>query len=139
LKRSIGDGNGGSSKSLVLLAEDNEATAELTKRILEMFGYQVTVARNGLEAVEKAVAELPDVIVMDIHMPVMDGLEAASRIRNEPRTRSIPILAATAKAMYRDKEKCLASGCNDYIAKPFTHTQLIASIKRLLNMPLEPR
>jgi two-component system, cell cycle response regulator DivK len=124
---------------LVLLAEDNEATAELTKRILEMFGYQVTVARNGLEAVEKAVAELPDVIVMDIHMPVMDGLEAASRIRNEPRTRSIPILAATAKAMYRDKEKCLASGCNDYIAKPFTHTQLIASIKRLLNMPLEPR
>ncbi|MPZ76734.1 MAG: response regulator [Deltaproteobacteria bacterium] len=139
LKSSAGQENGGPIKSLVLLAEDNEATAELTRKMLELFGYRVTVAKNGVEAVAKAIAELPDVIVMDIHMPVMDGLQAASQIRNETTTQSIPILAATAKAMAGDKEKCLASGCNDYIAKPFTHGQLIASIKQLLNRPSEPR
>ena len=139
MKNSAAQGNGGSTESLVLLAEDNQPTADLTQKMLELFGYRVIVAKNGVEAVAKAIAELPDVIVMDIHMPVMDGLQAASQIRNEPRTQTIPILAATAKAMSGDKERCLASGCNDYIAKPFTHGQLIALIKQLLNKPLEPR
>jgi two-component system cell cycle response regulator DivK len=137
LKSSAGQENGGPIKALVLLAEDHKPTAELSKMILGMFGYKVTLAHNGIEAVEKAVAELPDVIVMDVHMPVMDGLQAAARIRNHPRTQSIPILAATAKAMLGDKEKCLVSGCDDYIAKPFTHTQLVASIEKLLNKAAE--
>ena len=80
----------------------------------------------------RAVAELPDLIVMDVHMPLMDGLQAASQIRKEPKTQSIPILAATAKAMSGDREKCLASGCNGYLAKPFTHRELDAAIKKLV-------
>ena len=139
MKSSVDQGDGGPIKRLVLVAEDNQPTADLTQRMLELFGYRVTVARNGVEAVAKAIAELPDLIVMDINMPVMDGLQAASEIRKEPRTQSIPILAATAKAMPGDKEKCLASGCNDYIAKPYTHHQLIASVKQLLNKPSDSR
>ena len=126
-------------KRLVLLAEDSETTLEMTKTQLEFLGYRVTLARNGAEAVAKAIAELPDLIVMDVHMPVMDGLQAACQIRQEPKTQSIPILAATAKAMSGDREKCLVSGCNDYIAKPFTHFQLGEMIKKLLSEPLADR
>ena len=124
---------------LVLLAEDNDATVEVTQKQLEFLGYRVALARNGVEAVARAIAELPDLIVMDVHMPVMDGLEAACQIRKDPKTHSIPILAATAKALSGDREKCLASGCNDYIAKPFTHRQLGAAINKLLNKAPEPR
>jgi CheY-like chemotaxis protein len=139
LNRVTGQGDGGPIKSLVLLAEDNEDTAELTQKMLEFFGYQVIVARNGVEAVAKAAAETPDLIVMDIHMPVMDGLQAAVEIRKDPKTKSIPILAATAKAMAGDEERCLASGCDSYISKPFTHFQLAAMIKKLLSEPLADR
>ena len=139
MNRVTGQGDGGPIKSLVLLAEDNEATAELTQKMLEFFGYQVIVARNGVEAVEKAAAQIPDLIVMDIHMPVMDGLRATVEIRKDPKTKSIPILAATAKAMAGDEERCLASGCDSYISKPFTHSQLAAMIKKLLNEPLADR
>lgn len=120
-------------KSLILLVEDNEATIDVMQKQLEFLGYRVGIARNGVEAVASAMAELPDLIVMDVHMPVMNGLQAASQLRTEPKTQSIPILAATAKAMSGDKERCLASGCNDYIAKPFTHRQLQVAIQKLLN------
>jgi CheY-like chemotaxis protein len=126
-------------KRLILLAEDNEATVDMTKTQLEFLGYRVTIARNGVEAVAKAIAELPDLIVMDVHMPVMDGLQAAAQIRKEPTTQAIPILAATAKAMSGDREKCLASGCNDYIAKPLTHRELGPAIKKLLDEALAER
>ena len=117
--------------NLVLLAEDSAATVEVTQRQLEFLGYRVTLARNGVEAVARAVAELPDLIVMDVQMPVMDGLQAASQIRQEPKTRSIPILAATAKALSGDREKWLASGCDGYLAKPFTLRELGLAINRL--------
>ena len=119
-------------KSLILVAEDNEATLNLIETQLTLLGYRVTTAKNGVEAIAKAIAELPDLIVMDIQMPVMDGLDAASQIRKEPTTQVIPILAATAKTMSGDKERCLAAGCNDYIAKPFTHRQLQFAIEKLL-------
>ncbi len=119
-------------KRRILLVDDNPMTIEVMKQELEFLGYEVMVAQNGLEAVEMASSELPDLIVMDILMPKMDGFHAASQIRENPKTRAIPILAATAKAMSGDREKCLASGCNDYIAKPFTHIELGAAIKRLL-------
>ena len=119
-------------KKRVLLVEDNAATIEVMQQELELLGYEVMVAKNGGKAVEMASLEVPDLIVMDILMPKMDGLEAASRIRNSPQTQSIPILAATAKAMPGDREKCLAGSCDDYIAKPFTHKELDAAIKNLL-------
>ena len=120
-------------KSLILLAEDSETTRDLVQTQLTFLGYRVTTAKNGAEAVAKAIAELPDLIVMDIQMPVMDGLLAASQIRKEPTTQVIPILAATAKTMSGDRQKCLDSGCDDYIAKPFTHKQLQFAIEKLLS------
>jgi CheY-like chemotaxis protein len=126
-------------KSLILVVEDNETTRDLVQTQLTFLGYRVTTAKNGAEAVAKAIAELPDLIVMDIQMPVMDGLHAASQLRNEPTTQVIPILAATAKTMSGDKQKCLDSGCNDYIAKPFTHKQLQIAIEKLLSKPSNER
>ena len=99
---------------------------------LEVLGYDVTVAQDGQEAVQKATAEPPDVIVMDMLMPKMDGFQAASLIRQNPKTKDIPSLAATALARPGDREKCLESGCDGYIAKPFTHKQLGAAIDRLI-------
>ena len=126
-------------KSLSRLVEDNEATVDVMREQLTFLGYRVTTAKNGAEAVAKAIAELPDLIVMDIQIPVMDGFHAAAQIRKEPTTQVIPILAATAKTMSGDKQKCLDSGCNDYIAKPFTHKQLQIAVEKLLSKPSEPR
>lgn len=119
-------------KKRILLVEDNAATIDVMRQELEFLGYEVTVAENGVEAVEMAISQLPDLIVMDIRMPKMDGLQAASKIRKNPKTHPIPILAATAKALPGDREKCLASGCDDYIAKPFTHRELGAAVEKLL-------
>lgn len=116
----------------ILLVEDNAATIDVMRQELKFLGYEVTVAENGVEAVEMAISQLPDLIVMDIRMPKMDGLQAASKIRKNPKTHAIPILAATAKALPGDREKCLASGCDDYIAKPFTHRELGAAVEKLL-------
>jgi CheY-like chemotaxis protein len=126
-------------KRLILLVEDSETTRELVQAQLTFLGYRVTMAKNGAEAVAKAIAELPDLIVMDIQMPVMDGLQATSQIRKEPTTQVIPILACTAKTMSGDKQKCLDSGCNDYIAKPFTHKQLQIAVEKLLSNPPNER
>ena len=119
-------------KKHILLVEDHQATIDLMSQELEFLGYEVMVAQNGLEAVQVAFSELPALIVMDIALPKMDGLQAASRIRKNPKTQQIPILAATAKALPGDREKCLASGCDDYLAKPFTHRELGGCIERLL-------
>ena len=118
-------------KKRVLLAEDHLGTIEVMQLELEVLGYDVTVAQDGQEAVQKATAEPPDVIVMDMLMPKMDGFQAASSIRQNPKTKDIPILAATALARPGDREKCLESGCDGYIAKPFTHKQLGAAIDKL--------
>ena len=126
-------------KNLILVVEDNETTRDLIQTQLTLLGYQVTTAKNGAEAVAKAIAELPDLVIMDIQLPVMDGFQAAAQIRKEPKTQSIPILAATAKAMSGDKQKCLDSGCDDYIAKPFTHKQLQIAVEKLLSKPSNER
>jgi len=119
-------------KKRILLVEDDPGTIDVVGKELEFLGYEVTLAKNGIEAVALAASELPDLIVMDILMPSMDGLQAAAQIRKDPKTKDIPILAATARAMPGDREKCLKGGCDDYIAKPFTHTELGAAIEGLL-------
>lgn len=128
LRTSVSD----SMKKRVLLVEDHPDIVDLMTMELEMLGYDVSVATNGLQAVEMASAAHPDLIVMDILLPKMDGFEASTRIRQNPGTQGIPILAATALYRDKDREKCLASGCDDHIAKPFTHRQLQTRIHRLL-------
>lgn len=119
-------------KKKILLVEDNPATADVMKKALEFLGYDLVVAQDGEEAVEKADSSMPDLILMDISLPKMDGLQATSLIRKSPKAANIRILAATARALPGDREKCLRAGCDDYIAKPFTHRELGNAIKRLL-------
>lgn len=119
-------------KRKILLIEDNPATIDVIEKELEFLGYESVIAEDGKEGVEKATSYLPDLIIMDISLPKMDGLEASTAIRKNPKTQTIPILAATARALPGDKEKCLQAGCDDYIAKPFTHRELGAAIKKLL-------
>jgi len=119
-------------KTKILLVEDNPATMEVMQQELEVLGYDVAIARDGAEAVEMAGSELPDLIIMDMLMPKMDGSEATGRIRKNPKTQAIPILAATAKALPEDRDICLASGCDDYIAKPFSYRELHDAIEKLL-------
>ena len=119
-------------KTKILLVEDNPVAKEVMQQELEVLGYDVAIARDGAEAVEMAGSELPDLIIMDMLMPKMDGGEATARIRKIPNTQAIPILAATAKALPEDRDKCLESGCDDYIAKPFSYRELHDAIEKLL-------
>ena len=119
-------------KKRILLVEDDPWSIDLIDRELKVLGYEVSIAKNGVQAVEMVASDPPDLIVMDILMPRMDGLQAATHIKNNPKTQGIPILAATAKALPGDKEKCLAAGCDGYIAKPFTYKELGAAIEELL-------
>lgn len=122
-------------KKLILLAEDNRDAADIATVALGFLGYEVVVARDGLEAVERAISLHPDLIVLDMMMPKINGFQAASQLRHHPETETIPILAATALASSEDRAQCLASGCSDYIAKPFTPKELAAAIERLLQSP----
>jgi len=119
-------------KRKILLVEDNPATVDIIQTELEFLGYDSAIAENGQKAVDLAATYRPDLIVMDISLPKLDGLEATTLIRNNSKTQNIPILAATARALPGDREKCIQAGCDDYIAKPFTHRELGAVIKKLI-------
>ncbi len=122
--------SGSPVKKRILLAEDHD---DMTLRQgLRVLGYEITVARDGLAAVEMAISQLPDLIVMDICLPEVDGFQAASLIRKNPQTQAIPIVAVAGKALPGDKEKCKAGGCNAYISKPFVFKELKATIEALL-------
>jgi CheY-like chemotaxis protein len=119
-------------KRKILLVEDNPGTIEVMTQELGFLGYEVAVVTNGAEALERLESYTPDLVIMDIRMPKMDGFRAAAGIRTNPNTRNIPLLASTAMAMPGDREKCLGSGFDGYIAKPFTHKELGAAIDALL-------
>lgn len=118
-------------KPLILLAEDNEINISTLLDYLPARGYRVIVARDGNEAVQLAREESPDLILMDVQMPVMDGLEATKQIRDDVNLAKIPIIALTALAMRGDRERCLAAGMDDYLSKPVGMRDLIASIEKL--------
>ena len=118
--------------SLILLAEDNEANIQTFSSYLIAINYRVIIARNGVEAIALAKANLPDIILMDVQMPTMDGLEATKQIRLDPNLIHIPIIALTALAMEGDREKCLAAGANEYLAKPIKLRQLTTTIQQFL-------
>lgn len=120
-------------KKKALLVEDDRANAEVMKMELDFLGYDVVVAYNGPDAITLARAEKPDVIVLDILLPKMDGLEAAVEIRLDPEIQRVPILAATALAAPGDRERCLQGGCDGYLAKPFTYKELGIALDRLLD------
>jgi PAS domain S-box-containing protein len=122
----------------ILLAEDNPDNIAMLMEYLQMRGYQVVVAHNGLEALEHARREHPDLILMDIQMPAMDGLEATRRIRAEPGLETMPIIALTALAMPGDRERCLEAGANDYMSKPVRLRKLVQMIEAHLSTPSGP-
>ncbi len=119
---------------LILLAEDNEANIMTLSGYLKAKGYQVLLAKSGQEAVALAQSKTPDLILMDIQMPGMDGLEAMQQIRREPTLSNVPIIALTALAMAGDRERCLAAGSTDYLSKPIPLRQLVTTIQQLLNL-----
>jgi CheY-like chemotaxis protein len=120
-----------------LLAEDNEMNTELLRDYLTAVGYSLSVARNGVEALARAQELLPALILMDIQMPLMDGLEATRQIRSHAATSEIPIIALTALAMPGDRERCLAAGVNAYLSKPINLAELGATITSLLGRVAE--
>ncbi len=124
----------GDKPPLVLLAEDKEENINLLTDYLESQGYIVIVARNGVEALERAKEETPDIILMDVQMPEMDGLEATRRIRADVDLVRIPVIALTALSMPGDKERCLAAGANEYMSKPVNLRALVRTINiQLIN------
>lgn len=116
----------------VLLVEDNELNRDMLSRRLARANYDVSVAMDGAEGVDQAMQELPDIILMDISLPVMDGWEATQRLKHDPRTAKIPIIALTAHAMAGDREKSLAAGCDDYDTKPIDLSRLLSKIEGCL-------
>lgn len=120
-------------RGVILLAEDNAANILTTADYLETYDYQVIVAHDGVEAIQKAEEIHPDLILMDIQMPVMDGMEAIQRLRSDSRFASTPIIALTALAMPGDRERCIAAGANEYISKPASLKALLNTIRELLS------
>jgi two-component system cell cycle response regulator DivK len=116
----------------ILLVEDNELNRDMLSRRLHRLGYDVVVAVDGVTGVQQAVECLPDIVLMDMSLPVMDGWEATRRIKADPGTSSIPIIALTAHAMAGDKEKALEAGCEDYDTKPVDFPRLLDKIEALI-------
>jgi len=121
---------------LILLAEDNEANLSTLSSYLQAKGYELVLAKTGCEAVEQAQTRQPDIILMDIQMPEMDGLEAIRQIRQMPGLTEVPIIALTALAMTGDRDRCLAAGANQYMSKPVKLRELVGQIQALLTVNL---
>jgi len=116
----------------ILLVEDNEMNRDMLSRRLERNGHQVVMAMDGQQAVDSASAEKPDLILMDMSLPVLDGWEATRRLKAEATTKDIPIIALTAHAMAEDERKAREAGCDDYDTKPVELPRLLAKIATLL-------
>ena len=116
----------------ILLVEDNELNRDMLSRRLMRKGYEVVLAEDGAQGVAAATAGRPDLVLMDMSLPVLDGWEATRRLKAAPETRPIPVIALTAHAMSSDREKALEAGCDDYDTKPVELERLLGKIERLL-------
>ena len=116
----------------ILLVEDNEMNRDMLSRRLARKGHEVCIAVDGAEGVSMAIAKIPDLILMDMSLPVLDGWQATQQIKAAPETSTIPVIALTAHAMAGDREKCLAAGCDDYDTKPVEFPRLLGKIELLL-------
>lgn len=117
----------------ILYVEDDEMNRDMLSRRLERRGYQVVLALNGEQGIAMAQSEAPDLILMDLSLPVVDGWEAARRLKASPHTQSIPIIALTAHAMAGDMQRALDAGCDDYDSKPIELPRLVSKVEALLN------
>lgn len=116
----------------ILLVEDNEMNRDMLSRRLQRKGYDVIVAADGIEGIAMAQAEMPDLILMDIDLPILDGWEATRQLKANRATSKIPVIAQTAYAMMGDREKSLEAGCDDYMPKPVEFPELLNKIEKLL-------
>ena len=117
----------------ILLVEDNEMNLDMLSRRLQRRGYDVLVATDGATGVNIAKAEMPDLILMDMSLPIMDGWEATRRIKADNTTSAIPIIALTAHAIAGDREKAIAAGCDEYESKPVKFPALLAKIETFIS------
>ena len=118
--------------SKILLVEDNEMNRDMLTRRLERKGFEIVIAVDGQVGVDMASSASPDIILMDLSLPVIDGWEATRRIKADPATQSIPVIALTAHAMAGDEQKALEAGCDDYDTKPIDLKRLLGKIGNLL-------
>ena len=116
----------------ILVIEDNETNLYMMRFMLEENGYQVVEARDGVEGVKLAASEVPDLILMDMQLPLLDGYEATKQIKTDEKIKHIPIIALTSYAMVGDKEKTLKAGCTGYIEKPINPETLMMEIEKYL-------
>lgn len=122
----------------ILCVEDNPQNMRLVRKILKHEGYEVLEAEDGATGLALTEREHPDLILMDINLPDIDGLEVTRRIKAQANLAPIPIIALTANAMYGDEERCLAAGCDGYIAKPVSKEKLVTSIEAYLSREQKP-
>lgn len=116
----------------ILLVEDNEMNMDMLSRRLDRKGYSVIHAVNGREAIEKATSDAPDLILMDLSLPEIDGYEATKRLKQEDVTKQIPVIVLTAHALKSDREKAYSIGCDDYDVKPINFSRLLDKIEKQL-------
>jgi CheY-like chemotaxis protein len=116
----------------ILLVEDNELNRDMLSRRLERRGFQVLIAVDGAQGVAMAQSEAPDLVLMDMSLPVVDGWEATRRLKAAPETRAVPIIALTSHAMVGDRDKAIEAGCDDYDTKPIELPRLLEKIDRLI-------
>ena len=116
----------------ILIVEDNEVNRVLMKDLLAYHGYEIIEAANGAEGIEEAKEYRPDLILMDMQMPIMDGIQAITHLKADPETRDLKIIGITSFAMKGDRERILQAGCDEYVAKPINTRELPKLVKRLL-------
>jgi two-component system cell cycle response regulator DivK len=118
------------AREQVLVVEDNEKNMKLFRDVLQAAGYSTFAATTGREAVELAAEHVPDLVLMDVQLPDIDGIEALARLRGDERTASVPVLAVTAQAMQGDRERFTAAGFDGYISKPVDIIALVAAVRQ---------
>jgi two-component system, cell cycle response regulator DivK len=119
----------------VLLVEDNEDNLAVYRTILDHVGYHVIEARDGQEGLARATEDKPDIVLMDISIPKIDGWEVTRRLKSDPETRDIPVVALTAHALDEDREKAFSVGCDGYLAKPVEPRKVVEEVRRFIGPP----
>lgn len=122
----------------ILYIEDNPQNMRLVRKILRSAGYDVLEATEGLSGVALAAREVPDLILMDVNLPDINGLEATARLKASPQLSWIPVVAVTANAMHGDRENCIAAGCDGYLAKPVMKNELLQTVATFLGQSVAP-